>query len=490
MTSTTDYRPLPLRADPVWRRYLLARGVSWTGSMLTLVALPLLVFQCTGSPALTAALTALEALPYLLLGLLAGALADRWDRRRLMVVTSLADAVILGSIPAAAVLGILHPVHLLLAATASATAAVFFDAASFAILPALVGRDRIAWATSSSISTYTVIGLAGPALGGTLAAILGPATAIGLDAVTFAAAALLLARLPAARSSLARPDPATRGRLRTDIIAGLRFIWRHPLIRSFTLLGVGNSITGGAVLGLIVVVAVRQVGLPDHDWRIGLFYAAACAGTLAANTALPRLARLVPIGWITLSGLAANWLALLAWATATDLFPACDVEWLRDGIESYFLAMFEPDPDARSRLVLRGNVLLAAYEQWRLQPIVALSLDPIAKNLITFADTDLHSDNNGPRAILRRAGTPWAFRHRSPVHQWAMEHYQTFMTQHVMAWQGPITGEDGALFFGRGLPEPPRYSANLDDPTDPNTLIVKVFSKNRFPLSVVRTRML
>jgi MFS family permease len=322
VTSTTDSQPVPLRSDSVWRRYLLVRGVSWTGSMLTLVALPLLVFQRTGSPTLTALLTALEALPYLLLGLLAGTLADRWDRRRLMVATSLADAVILGSIPAAATLGVLHPVHLLVAATASATVAVFFDAASFAVLPALVGRDRVAQATGSSISTYTVIGLAGPALGGTLAAALGPASAIGLDAVSFAAAAVLLARLPAARLSTTRPAPSSRGRIRADIAEGLRFIWRHPLIRSFTLLGVGNSITGGAVLGLIIVVAVRQVGLPEHDWRLGLFYAAACAGTLAANTALPPLTRLMPVGWITLAGLAANWLALLAWAAVTHLGPA------------------------------------------------------------------------------------------------------------------------------------------------------------------------
>jgi predicted MFS family arabinose efflux permease len=239
-----------------------------------------------------------------------------------MVATSVADVVILGSVPAAAALGALHTAHLLVAAAASATVAVFFDAASFAVLPALIGRDRIAQATSSSISAYTVIGLAGPALGGALAAAVGPAVAIALDALTFAAAALLLARLPATRLGVARPHPPARGPVRTDVIEGLAFIWHHPLIRSFTLLGVGNSVTGGAVLGLVVVVAVRHLGLTGHDWRIGLLYAAACAGTLAANTALPRLTRLLPIGWITLAGLAANWLALLAWASVAHLATA------------------------------------------------------------------------------------------------------------------------------------------------------------------------
>ncbi len=167
-------------------------------------------------------------------------------------------------------------------------------------------------------------------------------------------------------------------------------------------------------------------------------------------------------------------------APATELFPACDIEWLRNGIESYFLAMSERDPVRQSRLVLRGNVMLAAYEQWRLQPIVALALDPIAKTLVRFADTDMHSDNEGPRAILRRAGTPWAFRHRSAAGQFAMERYQHFMTRHVMAWQGPLNSI-GALSFGQGIPYPSDGDGHVgldDDPNDPTTLILRVFDRS------------
>ncbi|WP_432841995.1 MFS transporter [Dactylosporangium sp. CA-092794] len=313
--------------DRLWRRYLLARAVSWAGSTLTLVALPMLVFQRTGSPALTAALTAVEAVPYLLFGLLAGVLADRWDRRRLMVATSLAEAAVLGGIPVAAALGLLTPAHVLAAAAVSATAAVFFDAASFAALPALAGRRGIARATASSVSAYTVIGLAGPAAGGVIASVAGPPAAIGLDALTFAVAAALLARLPAARLTPARPESGVEPsgpyrRIGIDIRDGLAFIWHHPAVRSYTLLGIGNSLTGGAVLGLVLVVAVDRLGLPARDWRVGLCFVAACAGTLLANAALPRLRARVPAGRITLAGLAANWLALLAWASVTRFGPA------------------------------------------------------------------------------------------------------------------------------------------------------------------------
>jgi hypothetical protein len=75
-------------AVPAFRLFLTARAISWAGNTVTLVAMPILVYQLTGSPALTGLLTAIEALPYLAFGLPAGALADRWNRRRVLVVAS------------------------------------------------------------------------------------------------------------------------------------------------------------------------------------------------------------------------------------------------------------------------------------------------------------------------------------------------------------------------------------------------------------------
>ena len=87
-----------LRDDPDFRRYWLARALSITGSMVTAIALPVLVYRLSGSTVLTALVTALESAPYLLTGLFAGALADRWNRRRVMVSADLVNAVLVGSI--------------------------------------------------------------------------------------------------------------------------------------------------------------------------------------------------------------------------------------------------------------------------------------------------------------------------------------------------------------------------------------------------------
>ncbi len=167
----------------------------------------------------------------------------------------------------------------------------------------------------------------------------------------------------------------------------------------------------------------------------------------------------------------------------TDLFPRCDADWLCGGIEAYFLAMQETDAGEQARLVLRGTVLLAAYEQWRLEPIVQIAIDPFATRLVTFENTNMHLDRGEPRAVLRRRGTTWALRHRSPVIEWISNVYGTLLTCHFMAWEGPIRGDRRSLFLGRALPDPPDsgrlYPEMLDDRLHPDTLkIVSVFDQS------------
>ncbi|MEU5047184.1 MFS transporter [Streptomyces griseorubiginosus] len=298
--------------------FLTARVVSWAGSTVTAVALPVLLYQRTGSASLSGLLTALEALPYLVLGLPAGALADRWDRRRTLTWCSWSSAALIAAIPAAAALGLLSTVQLMLTGPAVSAVFVFFDAAAFGALATLVGHDGLARATGRMMSASTLIGLIGPSAAGLLVATLAPPTAITLDALSYAAAALLLSRLPLTPIAHVKARSPVRGTL-ADIAEGLQYIRRHPLIRPLTLLGIGNSFTEGAVVGLIVVTAVRTFGMDPDDGRIGLFWAAAALGALAAATALPRLQKRAPLGWITLGGLAANAAFLACWAASPGL---------------------------------------------------------------------------------------------------------------------------------------------------------------------------
>lgn len=301
--------------------FLAARVVSWTGSAISAVALPILLYDRTASATLAGLLTALEALPYLVLGLPAGALADRWDRRRTLRFCSWLSAALIAAIPIAARLDVLTTTHIMLTGPAVSAVFVFFDAAAFGALPALVGRDGIAHATGRMMSASTLIGLIGPSAAGVLVAWLSAPGAVALDALSYVAAALLLTRLPlsAAPSGADDAEPPERRALVADMAEGVRYIRRHPVIRPLTLLGMGNSLTEGAVVGLIVVTAVRQFRMDVDDARIGLFWAGAALGALLAAMTLPRLQKSVPVGWITLGGLAANAVFLACWAQAPGL---------------------------------------------------------------------------------------------------------------------------------------------------------------------------
>jgi MFS family permease len=153
------------------------------------------VFTLTGSPAQTGLLTALEAVPYLLFGLLAGALADRVDRRRLMVGGDLLRAALVGSVPLAAALGVLKLPHVYLAALGVAVVFVWADAASFGALPALIGRQRLPAANSARWSASTTLTITGPAVAGVLVATVEPTPALWVDAASYLASALLLASI-------------------------------------------------------------------------------------------------------------------------------------------------------------------------------------------------------------------------------------------------------------------------------------------------------
>lgn len=118
------------------------------------------------------------------------------------------------------------------------------------------------------------------------------------------------------------PRPRGSSRLRADIREGLAFVRPQPLVRILTLLGIGNSVTSGAVLGPLAVYATRGLGLDVADGRIGLLYTAIAVGALLAALLVAPLGRRVRPGWISLGALTANPLLLTAVALAPALSSA------------------------------------------------------------------------------------------------------------------------------------------------------------------------
>ncbi len=280
-------RASPL-ADPVWRRFFAAHAVSVTGTALTTVVLPILLYQRTGSAGLTALLTALQTVPYLVFGLFAGAVSDRHDRRRIMLTSDIAAALIVGSVPVADAFGVLTTGQLIVVAAGLATCFVWFDAANFGALPALVGRDRVVLASSAMWTYDSVALIVGPAVGAVIATTATPSIALAIDALSYVVSAVLIRGVGRPFSTTERTTSAT---MRETIVEGLRYLWTERVIRALTLAGFGNSVSFGALLGLTVPYAVRELGLSDHDPRIGVLVAVGAVGTLTAALTLPHIGK-------------------------------------------------------------------------------------------------------------------------------------------------------------------------------------------------------
>ena len=306
---------------PDFRWFWAARMVAVVGSALTTVALPVIVYDLTGSAALTSSVTALQVAPYLVLGLLAGAMADRLPRRRVMLGAQAVCAVGLLSVPAAHQLDVLTTAHVLAVTALAASAFVWFDAAAFGALPAIVGRDEVGRANSAIWSASTLLGVGAPGLGGLLVVLLGAHQVLAVDAACYVLAAGCLIAIVRPMGPH-RAGALGRTSIRADIGEGVRFLWRHDVIRPLTLLGVVNSVAAGGVTGLLLVLTVERLDGSSGGGELGLLMTVAAVGGFLAATVLPRLVGRIPLGRITLAGLAVGVPAVLTLAASSSIVVA------------------------------------------------------------------------------------------------------------------------------------------------------------------------
>lgn len=313
-------------ADRSFRVFWLAQAVSLTGSALTAAVLPVLMYQQTGSPAATSLLAATEAIPYIVFGPFAGVISDRVRRRPYLAGFDLASAAAVAVVPVSWAFGVLSAPVLFAAGFGAGICFVWYDAALFGAVPALVGRDGLLRANPLLQGTSTAASLAGPALGTTVAAVAGAAPALSLDAASFAISAVLIMLIRNPMQDPRTPGTGSRGggrarRVFSELAEGLRFLWHDRIIRALVAVNVALTMAGGGVFGLLVVYATKGLGLPAHSALIGLFYTAAALGGLGAAAYAAWLARRVSPVRAALFALAAS-PPLLAGVAAAGQVPA------------------------------------------------------------------------------------------------------------------------------------------------------------------------
>ncbi|MEU1737113.1 MFS transporter [Streptosporangium sp. NPDC020145] len=274
----SDATKLPAGFGRLWT----AQTVSSLGDGVMHAALPLLALTLTRDPMVLAVVTAAGTLPWLLFGVLGGALVDRWDRRRTMWVTDAARAVLLAVPAAAAALDVLSIPLLTAVAFLLALGSLFFDTAATAYLPDLLGRDpaQLERANARLRGTQTAAsGFAGPPAGSALLA-LGRSVPLLADAVSFALSALLVRSLPA----VPRPVASARESLLRQARAGASYVFRDRLLLGLALRPAVGNIAFLAVETVLPLFARERLGIGAFGFGL-LLTAEAAGGLLGAGVA-------------------------------------------------------------------------------------------------------------------------------------------------------------------------------------------------------------
>ncbi|MEU6587801.1 MFS transporter [Streptomyces sp. NPDC046881] len=347
-------------ADPVPplhrnRDFLLLWGgsaVSLLGSTATTIAYPLLVLALTGSPFAAGLAGFVALLPALLLPLPAGALVDRWPRRRLMIWCDALRALGAAAIAVASALDVLGLPLVLAVGFAEGALTVFHGLAAHAAVPNVVPRSQLSLALSRNEARGRAAVMLGTPLGGVLFG-LGRAVPFLADALSYLVS---LTGLLFIRKEFEAERSERAGGMGEQIREGLRWLWRQPFLRTTTLLVAGSNLMFRALF-LVAIVLAGDVGASSAG--VGLMVGVAGGGGVLGSLAAPWFARRLGLGALVIG---ANW----AWAVLMavialsrdpfSLAAAYAAMWFVGPLWNVALGSYQLDitPDR-----LRGRVLAA-----------------------------------------------------------------------------------------------------------------------------------
>ena len=292
----------PARQPRRWlwnnRDYMLlwsGQVVSTLGSAASSIIYPLLILALTHSPEAAGIAGALRAIPYLVLSLPVGALIDRWDRKRVMILCDVGRALTAASIPVAMGLGVLTLWQIYVATLIEGSLFVLFNIAEVAALPRIVPAIHLPQAAAQNEAGFGVANIVGPSFGTMLYQAFGRAVPFIADAVSYlvSVASLLRIRTP----FRAAPSPARRD-LHVEIVEGLRWVWRHPLIRYMAVLTGGLNLINAA-FPLIVIVLAKHLGAGDGE--IGVIFSIGGIGGVIGSLVGGQIQRRFTFGQVIIT---------------------------------------------------------------------------------------------------------------------------------------------------------------------------------------------
>lgn len=321
---------LPAVRTDFWK-FWSGETISSFGSSVTMFALPLLAFNLTGSALSLGVTSAMFGLPHLFFGLFIGAWVDRVDRKRLMIIVDLLSAAVVAALPLAAAVGALSIWWIYTTAFVLATLGIAFQAAQFAAIPSLVSRDQLVTANGRIQASFSAATVVGPLAAGALLAFIPIDGLLYIDAATFVISALAL-------SLIARPFNVAGGRaratLREDVMEGLRYVLRHPVLRNISVMMALINFVGVTVFAQLVLFAKQRFGVSDNE--LGLLFAANGAGVALMSLAAGPLRSRWSFGNVALGALMLNGVLTVALAFAPSYPLAVALSALASGLGILF----------------------------------------------------------------------------------------------------------------------------------------------------------
>lgn len=308
----------PARLGADFRKLLGAALLTNLGDGMAIAAGPLLVASQTRDPMLVALAVILQRIPWLLVGLYAGVLADRVDRRAILVSANLARVAVLAVLAVAVTTERADIVVVLASLFALGLAETFEDVTAATVTPMLVAAADLGVANARLQSAFiTANQLAGPPLGAFLFAA-GHFLPFAGQAVLVAFGAVLVSRI---RRSTVPADPTAdsngspRRSIRRDVTDGVRWLWRNPPVRTLALTIVTFNVTFGAAWSVLVLYADDRLGLGEVGY--GLLTTTSAIGGLCGTAMYARLERRFALATIMRAGLVIETLTHLALALIT-----------------------------------------------------------------------------------------------------------------------------------------------------------------------------
>ena len=304
-----------LNRDPRFLRLWAAETISHFGSSITGIALPFVAITLLNAgPLEVAILNLADFLPFLLIGLLAGALVDRLPRRAVLIGSDLGRAALILTIPVTYLAGLLTLTQLIAVGFSVGVLTVFFDVAYQAYLPSLIGRKDLVEGNSKLEFSRSAASLLGPGLGGLLVEVLRAPVAMLVDAISFLASALLLTTIKdrAAAANLtigetpekgdSRTEKPAHGAMRREVAEGLRFVFGHPVLRTIGAATATSNLFSSIGGAAFMLFAINELKMSPA--LIGAAFSLGSVGGLVASLVAGPISRRFGVGRVIVATVA------------------------------------------------------------------------------------------------------------------------------------------------------------------------------------------